>query len=248
MTNIHGPLAGAPDPKIVERIRRALAIAKDQSGKPEGDTASRLAENMLRAHAISMAEVSDAESRASDPMMRREFDLGARSNWRRRLIWAVAQHCALVGHYQRNATAFVLFGHSSSIAVAEYLYDVIIRQVVAEADRYGNGLPSWHGRGQKHKLHNDFCHSAVTAIDHRLRAMRSGGATADPTGTALVLSRAKAAETFMHEKIGKLGKGRARGTNWNAEGHEAGKRVRIVDGVEARAEAASRYKAIGGGA
>src|SRR5690606_35582036 len=76
---------------IVAKIKKLLALADDQRGKPEGESAARFADRLMREHAISMAEVDGLDLDA-DPLMEERFDLG-RNTWRAYLMWTLARHC-----------------------------------------------------------------------------------------------------------------------------------------------------------
>jgi len=176
-----------PDPRRAEaRVRKLLNLARDQAGTPEGESAARLARTLMRDQARARLGADDP----SDPHQRLRLDLGAPAPWRRRLAAAVARHCACVAAWPPGGSTVVLFGRASALAVAEYLLAVTLREVEA-----ARGQAAERGAGPAEL--NAFCHSAVTALESRLRSLRDGEAHDDPSGAALVRQEDRGVRAWM---------------------------------------------------
>jgi hypothetical protein len=179
-----------PDPRRAEaRVRKLLNLARDQAGTPEGESAARLARALMRDQARARLGPDDP----ADPHQRLRLDLGAPAPWRRRLASAVAAHCACVAAWPPGGSAVVLFGRGSALAVAEYLLAVTLREVEAARARV-------EGAGAGPTELNAFCHSAVTAVEARLRALREGEREDDPSGAALVRQEDRGVRAWMAEQ------------------------------------------------
>lgn len=238
---------------IIARIAKALALAKNQAGTPEGETAARIAKNMMDSHAITMADLDAVSREKQDPLAKVETDLGARSQWRRELMFSVLNHCTVRGVFIFGSARMQLFGHSHDIEVAKYLYDVILRQLVNAANANAKALPDWYSQGEKKREYNSFVCSAVEGVKSKLRDIRKEAAkeraatepaatVANPTGgTALVL---KARETRVAEFY-ETAKGRTRNGPSMRGGHstagfETGRNVSLNAGLSAGKQSAIR--------
>lgn len=231
--------------KIIERIRRTLALAKDRAGTPEGETAARIAANMMASHAIEMADVDVAARAKTDPLTVGGTDLGLRAEWVRSLFFAVCRHCGCRGVVTIGTTRAKVYGYAHDVAVAEYLFEIIKEQVLRAASKNGKELPSWMGVGEKRKAFNDFCASAEVGVEHKLteikRSAVAEAASAETAktraagGTALVLkTREEAAVAFYEANKGKTKTLNAKGpSNFDQKGYQTGRNVSLTPGIAA---------------
>ena len=234
---------------VLERVRKCLALADASKGTPEGDTAARIARNIMAQHAIEEADLDVGERAAQDPIEKREMDLGRRSSWRRTLAHVLAKHCECRSAFVANTPRVNVYGHKSSIDVCSYLYDICARQIESESDRYVKDvkrgvLHPFHG-GVK-RLRNDFCFSAVTSLAMRLEKMRRKEAGDDAKGHALVLQRGKDVDAWVEANT-KFKNGRRHTYGYSQAGHDAGAKVSLAPGITgARAQAAGARRLLPG--
>ena len=221
---------------IIARIQKLLALAHGQEGTPEGDAAAAAAYKLMQANAIEQADLDLAQQQAEDPLCKGGFSLGKRSQWRRDLVTAIGGHTGCRVTWYSGSTSVNLFGHRSSVAIAEYLYIILHRQIVAAADK--NSVEEYWGYdpGHRRQLYNDFCHSAVLALCLRLEAMRQKAAAENPTGTAMVLARNAQVEDFFKKEAGKVRRADDAAYHHNERGFQAGMKMSLHEAVEAAAE------------
>ena len=174
---------------IIERIRRTLALAKDRAGTPEGETAARIAANMMASHAIEMADVDVAVRAKTDPLTVGGADLGLRAEWVRSLFFAVCRHCGCRGVVTIGTSGAKVYGYAHDVAVAEYLFGIIKEQVLRAASKNGKELPSWMSTGEKRRAFNDFCSSAEVGVEDKLREIKRA-AVAEAAGSETAATRA----------------------------------------------------------
>lgn len=180
------PVEPAPAPEARtaardrDRLRKLLALAADQGDSPEGQAAAAKARELLRRLAHDRQRPGHRSAGAGIDRLR--IALGAPSPWRRRLASAVAVHCATVAAWPDDNVHVIFFGRPSALLIADYLLSVLMREVVEARDAWRRQHLDASGAEI-----NGFCHSAVTAIEHRLRDQRRGEREADREGHALVL-------------------------------------------------------------
>lgn len=224
---------------LIKKIAKILALAEDQAGKPEGELAAKLAAKMMRAHAISMAEVGGVNL-DSDPMVVDEIAVG-RVTWRSKLAWTLAIHCnctALRAKIRKNLSGsqsakIQLYGHKTDVEVCQYLYEICEKQIekalkVWKKDRKSRGMTNRYGICQAYR------ESAVLGLSVKLAEIRAAGKKEDPKGTAMVISRAQKSEDYMNEITGGrsgIYRGRSR-SGFNTAGFEAGKNISLHKGVK----------------
>ena len=241
----HDSTAASPStrPSIVEKIRRALALADDQSGTPEGETAARIARNMMERHALAMADLSEVP--ADDPMIEHVFRVEKRNQWRRNLAISLADHCEVFGLFTSGTNRILLYGRQSGVEVAEYLYNITIRQVEQQIEQHLSQLKQTNdwvslSAGSKRSLRNSFASSAASAIDARLREMRNSNKKKDPTGTALMKTNQEEAMQWAKSRGVKWRSGPSSRVGFSPEGYAAGKSVSLSLGVHSRSGAGRR--------
>lgn len=227
--------APARDPQRVERdrdrLRKLLALAADQADSPEGEVAAAKARVLLRR--LAHERHRPGQRSAEVPLDRLTLSLGAPSPWRRRLASAVAVHCATVAAWPEDSLHVVLFGRRSALLIAEYLLAVLLREVVEARDLWR----ATHEEANGAEI-NGFCHSAVTAIEHRLRDQREAERRDDRAGYALVLIEGQGVEDSLRAQ----GIGAAAAPpspyGFNRDGYIAGHGIPVHSGVGASARSA----------
>lgn len=222
---------------LILKISKILALAADQDGTPEGDMAARLAAKMMREHAISMAEVRTVSAAEADPMTMSIIQAG-RSTWRAELVWILARHCNCTALRQGNKKHpgqiggsmlawMKVYGHKVDVEVCQYLYEICERQVEQAAVAWKKARGgARYAEGQRYR------ESVVYGLKARLEEIRAAGQAEDPNGTALVLSRAQQANSYMHSLTTPSKKGYGGGHKMlDRDGYEAGKKIKLHAGV-----------------
>lgn len=221
--------------KIVDRIKALLAIADDQRGLPEGEVAARIAEKLMRAHAITQDQLQEKET-----IVMASYEVG-RSNWLRNTLNAVAIFCSCKAWINSGTRRMSLAGHQSDLEICLYLFDLIKLQIERECELYLARIkrkndfnpfvqevaPSEEG-GKK--TSNDFKMSAAAGVADKLRRIKQASQAEDVTGTALVLSRARQVEAWVSSQV-KLKNSAGSNYRYNPSGFAAGTNVRLSAGV-----------------
>lgn len=131
--------------KILERVRKMLAIANDSAAtEAERDLALKMAHDLLAKHELDMSDVSEAEREKDDP--RGHFmNTGWNAQYAKTIRNAMSKlfRCHYYHGRKINGTRgehnFV--GRESSATTAMYMSDWIITSLLREADRrYGHRL------------------------------------------------------------------------------------------------------------
>lgn len=246
--------------KIIERIQKLLALAADQSDTPEGERAAEFAEQLMREHAISMAQLDTHEQEKVDPITGKRYETSS-SGWKKRVMWALARHCSCRAVYHTGMGSMTVVGHASDVEVCLYLYELCLRQIDQAAKDYlsdvaGDATDYWdispdkrHDyeyeqryiakrwdfepslRGFRRWLGTNFRESAADGLQSKLRAIRDAAKKADEAGTALVLQRADKASKEFQRRYPHLRTERSRGRLRNDAGYGAGKNINLTPGV-----------------
>lgn len=218
---------------IVDRIRKALALAEDQAGTAEGDTAAKIARKLMRKHAIEAADLDHEPE--DDPMVEYEFEIEKRQQWRRDLAHGLAKHCEVFSLHTYGTNKMTLYGQKSGVEVAEYLYSVVVRQVEQLLDAHvamfmDEGTWGPLTTGQKRSQRNSFCRSAVWRIRARLKALRQTEENESPGTTALMKRQFNEAKQWARSQ-GVRWRSTSSDWNWSAAGAAAGSSVSLNSGV-----------------
>jgi len=227
---------------IITKIEKLMRLARDQEGKPEGETAARFASRLMTAHAISMHEVDPDRQADVDPLTKDEIDVPA-SVWRRKLWHALATHCNLRSAQRayRGCSKIYLYGHKTDVEVCKYLYEICERQIEASARAYVDNLDRniWgeeYTRGERKSKGNAFRRSAVDGLGTKLRAIRRDTQAENTTGFALVISRKQKVDNWVDETF-TFGRAKASASyRHNAAGYSAGRNVNLAAGIEGKSQ------------
>ena len=208
-----------------KRLRRLMALASDQAGTPEGVLAARLAQELMDDQRAALQGLDPQRRDTTDPFIRQPLVLGGRAHWRRRVASITARHCdCLCSFIGADAR---LSGRRSAVQVAAYLYQVMSRSVTLQQ-------VAWLGTsGQldNTRAANDFAHSAVLALESRLKALRRVG-TRDPQTTALVRTDARQLRRWLTAQGVRLRPEPPFPFAYSQEGYAAGHRVPLRRAVE----------------
>ena len=82
-----------PPAGIVGKIRKLLALAESDN-ENEAAVAGRIADKLMREHAVSMATLDEAALLEADPVGVEAFEVG-QSTWKVTLAWTLAAHCGV---------------------------------------------------------------------------------------------------------------------------------------------------------
>ena len=245
--------------KITTRITKLLALA-ESSNANEAAVAAAMADRLMREHALSMADLSEAAILSEDPMVTDGFEVG-KTTWSIQLAWALGSHCRVYAlrsnrytHQHpwkgtplkggRKGRIFALgCGHKSDMEVWEYLYVVARREIQREAKAYRAELLQqldWRGEIRingrwvtERTAMTMFREGAVSGLAAKLRQQRYKADTAEES-TALVLQDRAARAKAEAERQFTIGSGYSGGVGSSRAGHAAGQSINLNPGIRAR--------------
>ena len=220
--------------KIVDRIRKALALAENQAGTPEGDTAAKIARQLMQKHAVEVVDLG--QDPEDDPMIEHGFEIEKRNQWRRNLAHSLAEHCEVFSLSWGGTNKMTLYGRESGVEVAEYLYSIVVRQVEQHLDDHvaklkNSGVWGNLSAGRQRSERNSFCRSAVCRIGDRLKALRRGEERQSPTTTALMKRQYDDAKQWARSQGARWRSGSSSYCDWSNAGAAAGSNVSLSPGV-----------------
>lgn len=144
-------MSAAPDPRIVEKLRKLLALTKSDNLN-EASVAAGVAARLAAQHDIELAELEAAEPNAPREPIEKDVDpvytCGRRIRWKSRLLGglATAHHCLF--HYRDTigGLAACLAGRPSDVATIRYLFAWIsteLERLVRKSGYTGAARTDW---------------------------------------------------------------------------------------------------------
>ncbi len=210
-----------------DRIRKLLALAKDQAGTPEGRTAARIARQLMRRLTLEESRLGNCEI---DPIAHYDFDLLDDARWCRKLAALVGRHCECVTAFPRQRRRAVYFGHRSGALIAEYLYAVLYREIAESRDAFvaahTEDINAYYLSAQA----AGFCYSALQAVEHRLSAVREN--ELNETGYALVRARRPQVRAWLARQDITFKVDPPQIYPFSQEGYETGRRIPLHEALE----------------
>jgi hypothetical protein len=178
------------DDRVVERIRKLLALSTSANPN-EAALAAEKAVELAQRHNLDLLRI---DGPPADPYVEVSSDVGGASQWRWLLMSAVARanFCRALRRRERGRlmAAMFLIGERHNIAVCEFLFAYLAREVDRLADggwRRARRIYGPHVEGRAWK--NEFRRGAVATIDGRLRERSQLFAEGSAQAEALVLMK-----------------------------------------------------------
>ena len=195
--------------KIVDRIRKLLALASNNSSEHEREAALGKAHAMLLEHNLSMSDVA-GDDRVDMDVDQMTEGFNHAKPWSRYICNAIAElyFCKFVWsrtHDQKMKITFV--GTRVDAQVAHAVCQHVLNSVWTEALAFARGNK---GRGHTHsRMMTDFVNNASASIYWRCKKMvddAKKGATGESAGRALMVvglyeKKLDAAQAFIEGKI-----------------------------------------------
>jgi hypothetical protein len=181
--------------KILERVRRLLALSKS-SNEFEAAAAAAKAQELLFKHRLEMNEVPTEDGKnASEPFERHTMKAENTATWRGTLLNVIAMNndCSVIrlhGTFD-GKKEYAVVGQKSNFEVCEYLYGYLVQQIDAAAKKH-------YEMGRSDQWFTAFRFGAVNAVGETLKEQRRASA-ATPTGMELVVASTAALEKKTKE-------------------------------------------------
>lgn len=236
--------------KILDRIRKLLATAKDQEGLPEGELAAKMARDLMLEHAVEEVDLGETP----EEVTRAEVETG-KSTWQRLVADAVATHCSCRFLFAPGYPKGWIWGRPGDIEIARYLLEVITRQIEQATERYRVARQArFHlllgGVGQIDPGHmkeilNAFRCSAAAGVIIKLEQIRRTQETTHKKGTALMVLRQDKTDEAIKRAMGKKPREvKPERTEANADGFRAGLAITLNPAIKAPADPPRRQQTV----
>jgi hypothetical protein len=220
--------ATTPNEKIIDLVRRCLALAKS-ANEHEAAAAAAKAQELLLKYNLNMAEVErDTNAEGIGRVDAKRANMFA---WSDLLMGGIAKgnlcRIVLVGGIGRgDHGTFAIFGKREAIEVTQYMYAYLSAEIVRLTPK---------GRGFSYA--NAWRLGAATTISLRLSAELDGFKAATTASTALVVTNDAALTAAVARSMGKTGKKKAyvRSNSGFRDGRAAGEKIGIRAGLKTNA-------------
>ena len=236
--------------RITGKIRKLLALAEGSEGS-EAEAAAKMADKLMREHAVSLHNLREDQLLHEDPMEVTAIEVG-KSTWAVTLAWSLGTHCNVsvlraARYTDRNPwtreednkgykrrTFALAYGHKSDLEVWQYLYSVAKREIQRLAKEFRNEYRNDYWETPSRTDVTRFREGAVQGLDSRLREQRQAAKQQDTSNcTAIALQTRKSrAKDFMRKHNPSLGR-YAGGVGGSAQGRAAGRTISLNRGVNA---------------
>jgi hypothetical protein len=211
------------DSKIIDKIRKLLALAGNNPSEAESTAAFARAQELATRHRIELASVEAEPDNPDEQMAHETIESGTKSHpgWRKILLGGVYHACGVLVVLCREGR-YTLAGKRGDIDTAKYLYAAIANEIERLA------RVNAHGRGRAYT--NAYRVSAAATVSERLREQHEATVQhARETGTseialAKVGSAVADAESWYRRETGKRLQRVASVRTSSSEGRAAGQR------------------------
>ncbi len=191
-----------PDQSVIDRVRKLLALASNNTNPNEAAAAAARAQELLFKHKLAMADVAAATGVDEPKVGEINFDVAGEFllAWRSILLNVVSRHCmcrpilcpVIEATTGRKAVRLKIIGLEDDANVALYLY----MYLTAEIERLASSATV---KGFKAK--NAFRRGAVHAIHARLETQRAAQVSANGERALAVIKNSTAAADAYVDKI-----------------------------------------------
>lgn len=219
------------DNKIVERVRKLLAMAKDSSSPNEAAIAARRASKLMEQHNLQQADIllnQDFTDRITSHTSDRGYGMVPR--WYAILLVPVAKvyDCEVRYIFDGNKKKPQFLGMDEDVLVASYVLEYLAGEIERLAKKHRKEC------GADRIAMNDFRNGASQAIVSMLNVMIKEKQQQTSKGTELVLCKQNMIAQKFGREVGKYKQSsrRTRSSIHHELGKRAGSKVSIRRGVE----------------
>lgn len=231
-----------PDDRVVERIRKLLALATS-SNPHEAAAAAERAVELAQRHNLDLATLPSREN----PYVEESVDVGGGSAWRWLLMSAVARahFCAALRAFGRGRAGgtMLIIGQRHNVTVCVFLFTYLAREIERLAARGWRRAHLVYGEHVVARAwKNDFRRGAVITIDERLKERTRLFAAESGAARALVISqeadlRAEIERRHPNPRVTTL---RSRGGDAYSTGRSIANDIRLADALDGGSRASGR--------
>jgi hypothetical protein len=220
--------------KIISRLKKMMALAQDQAGRPEGELAAKKAHALMMQHAIEMVDLGSDEPQEEIDTLKMKI---GHSNWKRSLLNVIAKYCNCSMYFHSATPTGCIVGFPAEAEVAKYLYEVVCKEIERHCKSwlkiYCKDKP-WLERGDKRKLGTSFKRSAVQGVREKVQSIEDASKVSNEVGTALMVNRKQQVNQWVAENLNLQSARSTYQSSFNEAGHRCGKNVSLSQGIGSR--------------
>lgn len=218
---------------ILERIRKLLALARDNPNPHEAEAAAAMANRLMLKHSIDESKVRDNPVNPHAGFKRHVYTTGKFAAWEASLLLYITR-ANLCSTIKIGRDQYDILGPKDNVDVSVEMHvwlKMEIHRLAVEAyakkDERSN-----YGSMDPHRFHTSFKHGAVAAVGSRLALTRQEvEAESVENSSALALITNKLAvftkETYPHTKTTRSSAGQDASVSAYRAGHAAGSKVAL---------------------
>lgn len=207
----------AHDPKVIDKLRKLLAMAADVGSPNEAATAARMAEKLMRQHNIDNADEIMRELKGGRGAGLAEEGVfvswakGAGTPTRHTPPWSHPLAAVLQGlfdvrvlhrtmfHEGKKREQWVFVGYATDVAAAVWTFSYLVDTIVRLSKKFQDA----HGLPNGHKLFHHYqrgvamgvAHGVLRAVEEKQAAQRQHSSS-----TALVVAKTQAIDEMLSEQ------------------------------------------------
>jgi len=221
--------------ETVEKVRKLMALSKDQAGLPEGELAAKIARQMMNKHCIEESEVLLGEGYSG--IEGEMHELESAQDWRRFLLSVVCDHLECKMVFFEKTRYVRIFGYKQDIERSIYVYTLCSEQIEKEAKRYykddlkGEVEIGFITRGEALLMRKDFCFSACFAIRDKLAKQRASEQKQSSGVFALVLRKREKVEHYYKQELETIASKQV-SRDFSEQGYQCGMQINIAPGLD----------------
>lgn len=235
------------DPKILERLKKLLALeegAKALDSLEEAAVAASKIQSLLLTYNLELADVQShiAGSKKEDFEIRRikvkDLQSKIEGKWIKRLFTKLCKYnlCENIviyspGHRQEDEIAII--GLTTNIDIVEFLAMQLIERLKTIEGRFWRG---YSGPTKRNAYKRAFLMGAAIGIGDKLQIQWEAAQQSSVSVTALVVNNKIAIQNFIQAEMGNINTGKASaplsGTDAMVKGYQTGKNMDIHKGLD----------------
>lgn len=226
------------DDKILDRIRKLLAMAEDSSSPHEAAIAATRATKLMQQHNLNSADVRVTQGVSRDDTATQQADLGYGRipAWYSMLLIPVAElHDCHVRYRRRQGkgpnpveTVAEFLGVDDDAQVCAYVFDFLCQQMDILSRRYKNENP-WASRANTNDYRIGAAQGIVAVIKQMIREKHEAEIQV-ASGTELMIMKRDVVQQAFNVNYGKRTR-KTRASSHMERGYVDGQNVRVSPGV-----------------
>lgn len=184
-----------PDPNVISRIKKLLALAGDKCNEHEASLAMEKASELLLLHDLNMSDISTDIDNRRYGVTETAVELGTMTmKWKVLLLHYIAKHNMCVMISTNKSRTMILVGRPDNIGVTREMFDWMSSKLVVlcaeDRMRHGRGVDPMRWRAS-------WCAGAVMRIGERLHRSREAEKSKYRGTTALVVMSEENNEKYI---------------------------------------------------